>query len=48
MTQRILALASMSQLPLSDDRVLDILADMWMRVFGRADSPGRTSRPSLH
>jgi len=33
MTQRILALASMSRLPIGDDEVLDILTDMWLRVL---------------
>lgn len=33
MTQRILALASMSRLPIADNEVLDILTDMWMHVL---------------
>jgi AcrR family transcriptional regulator len=33
MTQRILALASMSRLPVGDSEVLDILTDMWLRVL---------------
>jgi AcrR family transcriptional regulator len=35
MTQRIFSLASMSRLPIGDDEVLDILTDMWLRVFVR-------------
>lgn len=33
MTQRILALASMSLLPIGDSDVLDILTDMWLSVL---------------
>ena len=33
MTQRILALASMSRLPIGDNEVLDILTDMWLSVL---------------
>ena len=33
MTQRILALASMSRLSIGDSEVLDILTDMWLRVL---------------
>ena len=33
MTQRILALASMSRLPVGNSEVLDILTDMWMGVL---------------
>jgi AcrR family transcriptional regulator len=36
MTQRIFALASRSKLPLSADRLLDVLADFWLQVFAPA------------
>jgi len=42
MTQRILALASMSRLPVGNDQVLDILTDMWLRVL-TGDRPGQVS-----
>lgn len=41
MTQRILALASMSRLPIGDNEVLDILTDMWLRVL--AGEPRETA-----
>jgi AcrR family transcriptional regulator len=33
MTQRIFALASRSKLPVSEERLLDILAEFWLQVF---------------
>jgi AcrR family transcriptional regulator len=42
MTQRILALASMSRLPVGNDQVIDILTDMWLRVL-TGDRPGQAS-----
>jgi hypothetical protein len=39
MTQRIFALASQSMLPISGDRLLDILTEMWMEVLA-AGWPG--------
>jgi AcrR family transcriptional regulator len=48
MTQRIFALASMSQLPLENERMLDILLGMWLEVLverrpggAKAVRPGR-------
>jgi AcrR family transcriptional regulator len=41
MTQRIFALASLSQLPLDDQTVLDILLGMWLDVLVER-KPGRT------
>jgi AcrR family transcriptional regulator len=38
MTQRILALASMSQLPIGDGEVLDILTDMWLGVLAHGEA----------
>jgi len=43
MTQRIFALASRSKLPVSEDRLLDILAEFWLQVFA-ADSPESRGR----
>jgi AcrR family transcriptional regulator len=45
MTQRIFALASQSMLPISGDRLLDILTQMWMEVlvagWPEAEGPGQ-------
>jgi AcrR family transcriptional regulator len=39
MTQRIFALASRSKLPVSADRLLDILAEFWLQVFAGRPGP---------
>ena len=41
MTQRIFALASLSQLPIGDERLLDILTTMWMGVLAADRRPLR-------
>jgi AcrR family transcriptional regulator len=43
MTQRIFALSSRSKLPISRDRLLNILTEMWLRVFAmeRQEGQGR-------
>lgn len=41
MTQRIFALASRSKLQISRDRLLDILTEMWLRVFAMERQEGQ-------
>jgi AcrR family transcriptional regulator len=44
MTQRIFALASHSMLPISGDRLLDILTEMWMEVLAAGLARSRPRR----